>query len=101
MEKSCCRKCGSPVLASTGGRHAVYCSTACRRLVEFEIRRLTRALDELENRRLQLQEPGVLASTIRDVDGRTSPQQLADIEHSIATVEQRLRVFFDETKEEI
>jgi hypothetical protein len=81
------------------GRPSAYCSVACRRVAEFEIRRLTRKLDDLENVRLHLQEPGVLASELRDIDGRTPRQQLDDVEHTIATVETRLRALLDDETE--
>jgi hypothetical protein len=46
----CCPKCGIPLPKQTQakGRPAQYCSTACRRAAEFEIRRLNDVLATLE-----------------------------------------------------
>ncbi len=44
-----CRKCGGPVTAKAGpGRPRSYCSTGCRRAVEYELRRLQKALEDIE-----------------------------------------------------
>ncbi len=44
-----CPKCGSDVPQSGGvGRPYTYCSTACRRAAEYELRRLQKALEEVE-----------------------------------------------------
>ncbi len=44
-----CRKCGRDLPASTGpGRPRSYCSTGCRRAAEYELRRLQKALEEVE-----------------------------------------------------
>ncbi len=44
-----CRKCGREVPESVGpGRPRSYCSTGCRRAMEYETRRLQTALDAIE-----------------------------------------------------
>jgi len=44
-----CRKCGSELPTRTGrGRPAVYCSTGCRRATEYELRRVQKALEDIE-----------------------------------------------------
>lgn len=49
VEKAC-RSCGTPLAVSSGGRPADYCSTACRRMAEFAIRRVSKRLENLEAR---------------------------------------------------
>lgn len=45
-----CIKCSKPIEAtSKTGRPAVYCSTACRRLAEYEINRINKRLANLED----------------------------------------------------
>ncbi len=46
-----CRKCSAPIEA-TGkpGRPRSYCSVGCRRAAEREIRRLDRAIEQMEER---------------------------------------------------
>ncbi|KAB2868478.1 MAG: hypothetical protein IT503_14370 [Burkholderiaceae bacterium] len=56
-----CVKCGNLFEREPGpGRPAAYCGATCRRLVEFEIRRLDRriAAYELEQRALKYDGPG-------------------------------------------
>jgi hypothetical protein len=91
-----CRKCSAPVLDPDVGRPRDYCSTACRRLVEFEIRRLTRQLEALEAERLHLEQPGIAKAGLHDTYGRTHKKQLADVQHSIKTVESRLHALLND-----
>ena len=47
--------CGQPLEQKSGaGRPAKYCSTACRRAAEFEIRRIDKLLARLEDRLVNL-----------------------------------------------
>jgi hypothetical protein len=50
-----CRKCGGRLVIPSTGRPPTYCSIACRRSAEFEIRRISRRLEGLENERHKLQ----------------------------------------------
>ncbi len=45
-----CRKCGREVAQSNGdrGRPRSYCSTGCRRAMEYELRRLQKGLEAIE-----------------------------------------------------
>jgi hypothetical protein len=43
-----CVKCGGGVGRSARGRPRAYCSTACRRAAEYELRRVQGALDRVE-----------------------------------------------------
>lgn len=46
-----CPKCGAKVPQSTDpGRPLTYCSTGCRRATEYELRRLQKALEDVEDR---------------------------------------------------
>ncbi|MFC9251217.1 hypothetical protein [Amycolatopsis thailandensis] len=45
-----CRKCGGKLAERTGpGRKPAYCSPGCRRAAEYELRRIQRALEALED----------------------------------------------------
>jgi hypothetical protein len=46
--KSVCVKCGERFETNDVGRPARYCSTACRRATEYEIRRLQRHIERHE-----------------------------------------------------
>ena len=49
-EMSNCKMCSRELAAATGaGRPPRYCSVACRRAAEFEIRRLDKRIDGLED----------------------------------------------------
>ena len=94
-----CPKCGAAVSQNATGRPPRYCSPACRRLAGLEIRRLTCQLEVFEGQRWQLEQPGVLADTIRDFSGRTARGQLDDLRHVIGQVEARLRVLMEDRDE--
>jgi hypothetical protein len=100
VQVTSCKKCGVPIQNPAMGRPKDYCSPACRRLAEFEIRRLNRELDRLETQRIDLEQPAFAASELRDIYARTHKQQLADVQHSIATVEKRLRALLSAESEE-
>lgn len=44
-----CRYCGHSVKSGGRGRPPLYCSVGCRRASEYEIRRLSRRLERLED----------------------------------------------------
>src|SRR5213593_2867940 len=50
MPAQACLKCDQPLPVGTGrrGRPASYCSPACRRAAEYELRRIQRALEHVE-----------------------------------------------------
>ena len=53
MEKlhSVCVKCGTALAERTGsGRPATYCTSACRRSAEYELRRVQAAIESVEKR---------------------------------------------------
>lgn len=50
MVEKCCLYCGGPIPNRRHlGRPKVWCSVRCRRLAEYEVRRLNRRLEHLEN----------------------------------------------------
>lgn len=58
MNASTCRVCGAGIEPkTTGGRPPTFCSVAFRRVAEFEIRRINRTLERLEDRALWLRDP--------------------------------------------
>ena len=90
MEKVACLKCGGPLPERPAtGRPPAYCSVACRRAAEFEIRRLNRRLETLETKASALRHGR--DTGIRDWQGRTPQMALADAEGEIADAEARLR----------
>lgn len=93
MEKRACVKCGRPVKKPATGRPPDYCSTGCRRSAEFEIRRINRLLEKLEERASRLRhEPD---KGVMDWAHRTHAQALADCEAEIVDAEERLRLLLD------
>jgi len=89
VEKQGCLKCAGPLPEQAAtGRPPSYCSEGCRRAAEFEIRRLNRRLERLEERVSELRHS---RSSTRDWLCRTPQQALADTEAEIAEAEGRLR----------
>ena len=81
-----CLKCGKPLESSTGkGRPNTYCSTACRRTAEFEIRRINLRLIKLEEQ----------ASNARLGYGMPSEGHIRKLKDEIALYEERLRVLLE------
>lgn len=87
MEAAACVKCGGPIaeVAATG-RPKKYCSPACRRSAEHEVRRINALLGKLEER----------ASNARLGYGCPTPASIAKIEGEIAHQEARLRALLGE-----
>jgi hypothetical protein len=96
LDTKACLKCGAPIQGPATGRPKAYCGQVCRRLAEFEIRRLTRQLETLEAERLYLEQTGVARAGLRDAVGRTHKQQVADVKHSIEAIESRLRALLSD-----
>lgn len=82
MEAASCVKCGNPIEAvAAEGRPKKYCSVACRRSAEHEIRRVNTLLGKLEER----------ASNARLGYGVPNSDQDAKLEREISHQEARLR----------
>lgn len=87
-----CLKCRAPLPVRSGtGRPAVYCGETCRRLAEYEIRRLDRRLGRYEDElREELADRNPADHWIDNL-GRSRPQRINDLKKWIAADEQRLR----------
>ena len=64
-----CKNCNQPIKQPAKGRRRRYCSTACRRAIEFAIRRLDRHLHRLEENEEQIRRHIELGLLKRD-DGK-------------------------------
>jgi hypothetical protein len=87
MEQLLCRKCSRPFTRlKSVGAPAKYCSVGCRRAAEYEVRRLQRALENLE------------ASLRADrlAPGLADPTTTALTEAERDRVEQRLTFLLDD-----
>jgi hypothetical protein len=97
MENTCV-KCGNPLEKPKTGRPPSYCSSACRRSAEYELRRLQKHIEKLETRKIEL---SVTSNcTITDWHGRDHPQQLADCVKNIAELETRLRLLLEDSTDD-
>lgn len=86
MEATACVKCGGPIAdAATSGRPKKYCSPACRRSAEHEIRRVNVLLGKLEER----------ASNARLGYGCSTAASIANLEGEIARNEVRMRALLE------
>lgn len=85
-----CYKCGRELVIPPTGRPPRYCSVGCRRAVEYEVRRIERALDRLEEQRER-----VALDTYGSPKHRASKIQSLDA--LIAQAEDRLRDLLDDT----
>jgi hypothetical protein len=96
-----CVKCGVILPPKGVGRPPRYCSTACRRTAEYELRRLQRHLERLEDEERQLD---------RQIDPQTRQPGLADprwaarerliVVGEIRRYEERLRELLDDADSE-
>lgn len=90
METTCV-KCGGQIAESaTAGRPKRYCSTACRRAAEHEIRRVNALLAKLEEK----------VSNARLGFGFSSPGSVENLMSEIARQEARLRELLIEQGED-
>jgi|CXWK01.1.fsa_nt_gi hypothetical protein len=87
-----CLKCRAPLAPHTGpGRPASYCGSACRRLAEYEIRRIDRRLADYVLKLREAQADREPYGVDTDHLGRTKRQRVADLRKWIAEDEDRLR----------
>ena len=84
-----CVKCGAALPPGKAiGRPAKYCSTACRRLAEYETSRLQNRLSRLEDELLREKHN---RSGLRDWHGRDVAARMVDLRADIEHTEARLR----------
>ncbi len=92
-----CPKCSKEFEFTEGGRGRppTYCGDTCRRLAEFEIRRVSRELDRLEERRIRLRDDVLADSYLKDFHGRAASRQYEHCALLIEEQENRLRALLD------
>jgi hypothetical protein len=96
-----CLKCKKPLEPmAKKGRKQRYCSVACRRLTEFETRRLVQTLDNLAARKLYLEQPHIQMSAIPTFPYGSVQAELEDVVYSISIVESRLRALLETSESE-
>jgi hypothetical protein len=84
-----CAKCGAPLDPPSGpGRPAAYCSDLCKRLTEYEVRRLDRRLSKYE---LELREQKARGVQFDDEEEHERQRRLRALRAWIRTDEARLR----------
>ena len=91
-----CIKCCKPLEKPATGRPPRYCSRACRRAAEYEIRRLNRHLGRLETEREELRHSRI---KLGDWLGRSHRQRVNDNRKALAEKETRLRELLEEAAE--
>lgn len=94
-EKRECVKCFRPLEQAQTGRPPRYCGEPCRRAAEYEVKRLQRRLETLEEDRRTLRHTrqGYHGNySGRDKLGRDLKQARKDTDQDIAEMETRLRV---------
>jgi hypothetical protein len=87
-----CLKCGAELERAAGpGRPPSYCGATCKRLVEYEIRRLDRRLADYEFQLREEQADRNDPAAWIDNLGRTRTQRINDLRKWVAADEARLR----------
>lgn len=86
-----CVKCGAELSAPPTGRPPTYCSTGCRRATEYELRRLQRRLERLEEDLGWLRP---LRPDVFTIYGKAGPA-VAQVTADIAEAEARMRELLD------
>jgi hypothetical protein len=98
MIERVCRRCAGPLVTPRTGRPPTFCSTACRRAAEYEVRRLSRRLERLETEAADLcvqlhvieHRDAAQSDEYRAYWSREPAARLAGLTHEIAAAEQRL-----------
>lgn len=84
-----CVKCGKPIqTTATTGRPPDYCSASCRRAAEYEVRRVNRRIEMLEER---LAWEKLTNENTRDASGRKRAERVDSLNGLIAEAEGRLK----------
>jgi len=93
-----CVKCRAALVPAARGRKPRYCSVACRRLAELEIRRRSQTLDKLESERSSIESapgPGLFGDLARYCGCLNDREHLAHLGKAIAAEEAGLRRLFE------
>ena len=96
-DASLCVKCSGPVPQATTGRPRRYCSVACRRAIEFELRRIERRLERLEDEAASLDRD---AMSVPKGWGAKYHNKATVARKQIAEMEARLRALLAATERE-
>ena len=90
-----CVKCFRPLARGPVGRPAAYCSPGCRRAAEYELRRLQRRLERLEDERERWRRAVAGVGFFTGSPAYASAM-LARVEAEVAEAEARLRSLLSE-----
>ena len=82
--RTTCRVCRAPVIAKSAGRPPSFCSIACRRMAERDIRRLDADIGEMQREARWLRNPARMPL-------RTDAAEAAFLVAEIAQARKRLR----------
>ena len=95
-----CRYCSRDLHEARNGRPRDYCSVGCRRAAEYEIRRISRRLEELEGlaHRLELwtAEYALPNAGIHDWQRQKHASQVQTVSLQIARARERMRELLDD-----
>jgi hypothetical protein len=100
VTKRQCRYCSRDLPDAKTGRPRDYCSVGCRRAGEYEIRRVSRRLEELEGVAHRLEqgtaEYALPNSGVRDWQREKHASQVQVVDHQIARARERMRDLLDD-----
>lgn len=91
-----CVKCGALLTRPPTGRPPRYCSTACRRVAEYEVRRLQRHLEREERLEAQWRRDSDPDTRFAGGSVEYATRMLAVTVAEIARLEARLRELLDD-----
>src|SRR5215218_7948151 len=104
-DRGSCAKCSSPLSQPARGRPKRYCSTACRRAAEFELRRVQKALTTAENeaeaarRTVETRDAGLAGYGGALTPGREC-LALEQASRRVVELEERMRVLLSEGEDD-
>ena len=95
-----CQKCGISIEKPPTGRPPRYCGKACRSAAGYEIRRITRRLEKLEEQRDRNAQETDAPIQYSDFEGRGPAERLAAVEKLILGAETRLRQLLQDSDDD-
>jgi hypothetical protein len=90
-----CRKCGRAVVSPATGRPRVWCSDGCRRAADYEVRRIVRRLERLEDALPTWRTAVDRGRHPRGGSLKYARERLADLDGERIACEQRLALLLD------